>query len=145
MKKETKWIGETKSHRLEVCWEKEINACGGIYMLLFSNGKFYIGKSKNIHNRIMGSNGHFDSLTEEKPLYDAAMNSDSVTVRILKETSDSVDMAFWERIFIHEQAKRILKRVWGNKSKKKIEQAEKLTKFKKTINSYLLNSDLLNW
>lgn len=141
MKKEIKYIGEKKQHKIEILWEQFENFCGGIYMLIFSCGKIYIGKSKNIHNRIMGSDGHFDKLTEEKSIYNAAMNSDKVVVRILKETTNSIDASFYERVFIHEQAIRILKKCFG----KSFESCGKITKYKKTINAYLLNQNCLNW
>lgn len=141
MKKEIKYIGKQKQHKIEVLWEQDKNFCSGVYMLIFSCNMIYIGKSKNIHNRIMGSDGHFDKLSEDKAIYDSAMKSDKVIVRILKETTNSIDNSFYERVFIHEQAIRILKKLYGNEFKPK----GKISKYKRVINSCLLNQDLLNW
>lgn len=141
MKKEIKYIGEQKRHKIEILWEQDKNFGSGVYMLIFSCNTIYIGKSKNIHNRIMGSDGHFDKLSEDKVIYDSAMKSNKVTVRVLKETTNSVDSSFYERVFIHEQAIKILKKLYGNEFKPK----GKISKYKRVINSCLLNQDLLNW
>jgi hypothetical protein len=111
----------------------------GIYMLLFSNGQIYIGKSKNINERILC--GHLThNQKEERVIYDALSKSNSVTVRVLHESFDEIDLSFWERVLIHEQAVRICRYKLGDA----FDEERTTSYYTKTINSVLLNKLLLN-
>lgn len=110
---------------------------GGVYILSFSNGTFYIGSTRNFRTRIVAYKTEMrDGYTQSKRIKEAIENSEWVVFKVIEHIYELANLKIREDVYIKQHADddRLLNRAKNAFSNKGIKWTkEEIESMKKTL------------